>query len=69
MPLTMVKIGEAARIREIAGKDEVRKHLEDLGFLAGETVTVVSELAGNMILQIRESRIALDKSMASRIMV
>ncbi len=69
MPLTMAKIGETNSIKKITGKDEVRRHLENLGFVPGEPVTVVAELAGNMILLIKDSRIALDKSMAIRIMV
>lgn len=68
MPLTMAKTGETVTIRKITGRDEVRQHLAELGFVADSTVTVVSELAGNLILQIKESRIALDKSMALRIL-
>ena len=69
MPLTMAGIGETNSIKKITGKDDVRRHLENLGFVAGEPVTVVSRLAGNMILQIKDSRVALDRMMASRIMV
>ena len=69
MPLSMAKVGVTNRIQRITGKDEVRSHLEDLGFVTGESVTVVSELAGNMILRIKDCRIALDKTMANRIMV
>ena len=69
MPLTMAKAGETVTIRKITGRDEVRQHLAELGFVVDETVTVVNELAGNLILQVKESRIALDKSMASRIMI
>lgn len=69
MPLSMSKIGETSFIKKITGKDDVRRHLENLGFVTGESVTVVSVIAGNMILQIRESRVALDKTMANRIMV
>jgi len=65
----MAKTGETVTIKKIAGKDEVRMHLAELGFVVGESVTVVSEIAGNLILQVKESRIALDKSMAMRIMV
>jgi ferrous iron transport protein A len=53
----------------ITGKDELRRHLEELGLTAGERVTVVSEIAGNMILLVRESRIAIAKTVASRIMI
>ena len=69
MPLSMARIGETNYIRRITGKDEVRRHLEALGFVIGESVTVVSEINGNMILSIKNSRIALDKTMANRIMV
>ena len=69
MPLSMSKIGEKNCIRKITGRDEVRSHLANLGFVIGENVTVVAELAGNMILNIKGSRVALDKSMANRIMV
>lgn len=69
MPLTFAKVGETSRIVKITGKDEVRQHLANLGFVSGEQVTVVSEMAGNLILKIKDSRIALDKGMASRIMI
>lgn len=69
MPLTMARQGDANFIRGITGKDEVRQHLAELGFVVGERVTVVSQIAGNMILQIKGCRIALDRSMASRIMI
>lgn len=69
MPLSMARTGETNYIRRITGKDEVRRHLEVLGFVIGESVTVVSEINGNMILSIKNSRIALDKTMANRIMV
>jgi len=69
MPLTMAKPGEVNYIRKITGKDEIRRHLAEMGFVVGECVTVVSELSGNMILQVKGSRIALDKTMANRIMI
>ena len=69
MPLTMAKTGETVTIRKISGKDEVRQHLAELGFVVDSDVTVVSEIAGNLIVQVKDSRIALDKSMANRIMV
>ena len=61
MPLTMAKTGETVTIRKISGKDEVRQHLAELGFVVDSDVTVVSEIAGNLILQVKDSRIALDK--------
>ncbi len=69
MPLSMVKAGETATIRKITGKDEVRQHLAELGFVVDGSVTVVSELGGNLILQVKDSRVALDRGMANRIMV
>lgn len=69
MPLVMAKPGETFTIRKISGKDEVRQHLAGLGFVVDGDVTVVSKIAGNMIVQVKDSRIALDQSMASRIMI
>lgn len=69
MPLGMASPGDANTIRKITGKDEVRQHLAELGFVVGEEVRVVSELGGNLILSVKDSRIALDKTMAMRIMV
>ena len=69
MPLTMAKTGETVIIRKISGKDEVRQHLAELGFVVDSEVTVVSEIAGNLILQVKDSRIALNKTMANRIMI
>ena len=69
MPLTMAKTGETVIIRKITGKDEIRQHLAELGFVVDGTVTVISEIAGNVILQVKDSRIALDRTMANRIMI
>lgn len=69
MPLTMAKAGETSRIKQITGRDETRRHLENLGFVVGGDVTVVSELAGNLILNVKGTRIALDKAMANRILI
>ena len=69
MPLTMAKAGDTVTIQKITGKDEVRLHLAELGFVVGSQVTVVNEIAGNLIVQVKESRLALDKTMANRIMV
>lgn len=69
MPLTMIKAGQSGQIRKITGKDESKRFLNNLGFVEGETVTVVSYLAGNMILNVKDTRVALDKNMARRIMV
>ena len=69
MPLTMARTGETVTIRKITGKDEVRQHLAELGFVVDSTVTVVNEIAGNLILQVKDSRVALDRSMTNRIMI
>ena len=69
MPLTMSKAGETVTIRKISGRDEVRQHLAELGFVVNCDVTVINEMAGNLIVQVKDSRIALDKTMANRIMI
>ena len=69
MPLTMARAGETVTIRRISGKDEVRRHLAELGFVVDNDVTVVSQLGGSLILQVKDSRIALDRTMANRIMI
>lgn len=69
MPITMTNVGEQNYIRKITGKDEVRQHLANLGFVIGEQVTIIAENGGNLIINIKDSRVALDKSMANRIMV
>ena len=69
MPLTMAKTGETVTVGRITGKDEVRQHLAELGFVVGSDVTVVSEVSGNVIVQVKDSRVALDRTMANRIMV
>ena len=68
-PLGMASVGDVNIIKKINGRDDVRQHLAELGFVVGAEVTVVSELGGNLILNVKESRIALDKTMAMRIMV
>lgn len=68
MPLTMARPGETVTIRRITGRDEVRQHLAELGVVVDSPVTVVNEIAGNLILQVKEGRIALDSQMASRIL-
>ena len=69
MPLTMARPGENVVIRKITGRDEVRQHLAELGFVVDESVTVISEMAGNLILQVKDSRVAVDRTMANRIMI
>ena len=69
VPLSMVKPGETVTIRKITGKDEIRQYLAELGFVTDCAVTVVSEIAGNLILQVKDSRVALARTMANRIMI
>lgn len=69
VPITMAKSGDTVTIRKISGSDKVRQHLAELGFVADSEVTVIAETAGNLILQVRDSRIALDRTMAYRIFV
>ena len=68
MPLTFASKGQVHYIKAIKGKDDVRRHLAGLGFVEGESVTVISEVGGNLILSVKDARIALDKSLANRIM-
>lgn len=69
MPLTFVKEGEPASIKRVGGKEETRKFLQKLGFVTGAAVTVINTAGGNLIVNIKDSRIAIGKDMASRIMV
>lgn len=69
MPLSMVKEGESNVIRKVGGKEETRKFLENLGFVTGSLVTVVSEISGNLIVNVKDSRVAIGKDMATKIMV
>lgn len=69
MPLTMAKKGEENIIKRVGGKEETRKFLEQLGFVVGSAVTVVSDVGGNVIVNIKDSRIALGKDMANKILV
>ena len=69
MPLSMVKEGEPNIIKKVGGKEETRKFLENLGFVTGGTVTVISQTGGNMIVNVKDSRVAIGKDMANKIMV
>lgn len=69
MPLSMVKEGEPSVIKKIGGKEETRKFLENLGFVTGGVVTVISEISGNLIVNVKDSRVAIGKDMANKIMV
>ncbi|MDD6057698.1 MAG: FeoA family protein [Clostridiales bacterium] len=69
MPLTMIREGEPSVIKRVGGKEEVKRFLETLGFVVGGTVTVVSQSNGNMIVNVKDSRVAIGKDMANKIMV
>lgn len=69
MPLVLADAGEEQVIKKIGGSDEVKHHLENLGFTVGATVTVINSLAGNIIVKVKESRVALNEEMARKIMV
>jgi ferrous iron transport protein A len=69
MPLSMVREGEANVIQRVGGKEETRKFLEKLGFVVGGKVTVVSAIGGNIIVNVKDSRVAIGKDMANKIMV
>lgn len=69
MPLSMVKEGGPNVIRKVGGKEEAKKFLENLGFVTGGTVTVVSSIGGNMIVNVKDSRVAIGRDMANKIMV
>ncbi len=69
MPLSYANPGEESVIRKVGGSPEVRKHLENLGFVVGGTATVITSLNGNVIVKVKESRVAIDEDMARKIMI
>ena len=69
MPLALANIGEENIVRKVSGSPEVRKHLEDLGFVAGGTATVVAAMGGNIIVKVKEARVAISEEMARKIMI
>ncbi len=69
MPLSYANPGEESVIQKIGGSPEVRKHLENLGFIVGGTATVITSLNGNVIVKVKESRVAIDEAMARKIMI
>ena len=69
MPLTMVNSGEENEIKRVGGKEETRRFLENLGFVQGAKGTVVSQIGGNVIVNVKESRVAISKEMANKILV
>ena len=68
MPLTLAVVGEENVIKRIVGKQEIKAHLENLGFVAGGAVTVINTIGGNVIVNVKEARIAISKEMAQKIM-
>ena len=69
MPLMLADVGEENVIQKVGGSKELKKHLEDLGFVPGEKIAVISSIGGNVIVKVKESRIAISEEMARRIMV
>ena len=69
MPLILADPGEEAVIKKVGGSPEMKKHLEDMGFTAGGTVTVMNTIGGNLIVKVRESRVAISREMAAKIFV
>ena len=69
MPLTLAAIGERNTIRKVGGSPEVKKHLENLGFVVGSDVTSINTLGGNVIVSVKEARVAISREMAQKIMI
>lgn len=69
MPLTLAKPGEENTVRKIGGSSEVKKHLENLGFVPGSNVIVVTDMAGNLVVKVKEARVAISQAMAQKIMI
>ena len=69
MPLPLANVGEEYLIRKVGGSPEIKKHLEDLGFVAGGTATLITVLNGNVIVKVKEARVAISEEMARKIMV
>ena len=69
MPLILANVGEENIIKKIGGSPEVKQHLENLGFVEGETVRVVSDIAGNLIVQVKDARVAISRELAIKILV
>ena len=68
IPIAMVGVGETVSVQRVTGRDSTRLHLAELGFVEGAEVTVINEVAGSLIIQVKDSRVALNKDMAMRIM-
>lgn len=69
MPLLFAAVGEENIIKKVGGKPEIKKHLENLGFVAGGRVSVINTIGGNLIVNVKETRVAISKEMAQKIMI
>lgn len=69
MPLSFLRKGQVGKVTNIVGNDKIKAHLKDLGFVLGADISVVNELAGNIIVNVKESRVAIDRNLANKIMV
>ncbi len=69
MPLLLAQVGESNLVRRIGGTPEVRRHLEDLGVVVGAPVTIISRIGGNVIVSVKDSRLAIDEQLAQKIMI
>lgn len=69
MPLTLAGLGEENIVKKVGGSPETKKHLENLGFVAGSSVTIVNTLSGNIIVKVKEARVALSRELAQKIMI
>ena len=69
IPLTLARSGEVNVIKRVGGKQEVRAHLESLGFVVGGGVTVINTIGGNLIVNVKDSRVAISREMAQKIMI
>ena len=67
MPITMATPGESVLVKKVSGKDETRRHLNELGVVEGDYVTVIQNIGGNVIMQVKDGRVALDEKLAMRI--
>ena len=69
MPLTMAPVGQASKIQRVGGNDETKRFLANLGFVVGSEVTVISAIGGNVIVNVKDSRVAINEDMARHIMI
>lgn len=69
IPLTLANVGDEYTVRKVGGSPEVKKHLENLGFVAGSNVIIVTEMAGNLVVKVKEARVAVSRELAQKIMI